>query len=183
MRLSGGVLGNRIRESRRDIFDYPDGSLRLRRANLYSQEEGRSHRPARHDVERDVGGGLVVRDTSGLVKLVRAKIDVMPLDAQIDLLRRRLQVELGRPVSGHAGPVVQLGGTHCLSESIQFEGGDIMIIVPPTFPFTAPVIVAGSGDESRQLPITWELDHGTQPESLATILMQHLGENGSWRLT
>lgn len=108
-------------------------------------------------------------------------MDIMPINAQMEALRAALENKLRRPVQTRAGPVIELGGVSCLSESVQYDGGDVMVILPPTFPFTAPIVIEGAGEESREVEFHWKMEFGTQPESLANTLVNHLGGGETWR--
>jgi proteasome lid subunit RPN8/RPN11 len=114
----------------------------------------------------------VLRERSNLVRLMRTPMQVMPLARQMSAVRQFVEKVTRGEVFIAPGPLVELGGVTCLSETVTYRGGDLTIIVPPTFPFTAPVVILGRGQRSQELQFEWNLDDALRPDSLARRLVE-----------
>lgn len=120
----------------------------------------------RHDAD-------VLRETTGLVRLVRTAMQVMPLARQMAAVQQVFEKVARSQVFIGTGPLVELGGVTCLSETLTYRGGDLTIIIPPTFPFTPPVIIMGRGQKSQELQLEWTLDDALRPDSMARRLFEN----------
>lgn len=141
----------------------PDGRLSRPEPQIHPTVRSEASDPADH---------TVLRERVDLVRLVRTPVQVMSLQSQIDAVELALQRRFKAPTETAPGPIVNLGGIACFSETIRYPGGDLTIILPPTFPFTPPIVIQGAGDLSRELQLEWNMEDGLQADSLARRLLE-----------